>query len=58
MAFTYSGIRVMRTQMFGDETTGDRGPVPNVAIVITDGVSNRDEHLTVPEADLAREDGK
>ena len=39
------------------EDKGDRPNVPNIGLVITDGVSNRDENLTIPEADNARSRG-
>ena len=46
----------MYDTMFTAEN-GDRPNIPNIAIVVTDGESNRDKNLTVPEADEARERG-
>lgn len=43
----------MRTQMYVPER-GDRPDVKNVAVVITDGVSNINARRTVPEAESAR----
>lgn len=56
MTNTSGGIRTMRFQVYRADR-GDRWSVPNVGVVITDGASNRDEHLTGPEADLARYEG-
>ena len=42
--------------MFTEEH-GDRLRIPNIGFVVTDGVSNRDQNLTIPEADMAREKG-
>ncbi|XP_025106489.1 collagen alpha-3(VI) chain-like isoform X11 [Pomacea canaliculata] len=53
---TADGIRVMRTDMF-TPVNGDRADVPNVAIVITDGVSNINSARTVPEAQAAHSEG-
>lgn len=36
---------------------GDRDDAPNVAIVITDGVSNINSRRTIPDAELARDFG-
>lgn len=36
---------------------GDRSNVPNIAIVITDGVSNKDKDRTIPDAEAARAKG-
>jgi hypothetical protein len=36
---------------------GDRPGVPNIALVVTDGETNRDSNLTIPEADRARANG-
>lgn len=53
---TSGAIRTMRTQMFTPER-GDRPDVPNIGVVITDGESNRDADLTIPEANDAKADG-
>ena len=52
---TYGGLNVMRTQMFTQQN-GDRPTVPNIAILLTDGVSNVNAFETVPEAEKARAD--
>lgn len=52
---TSGALREMRTVQFTLEN-GDRGGIPNVAIVITDGVSTIDTNLTIPEAEQARAD--
>ena len=54
---TSGGLRTMNELMFVKER-GDREGVPNIGIVLTDGVSNRDENLTIPEADKARQNGR
>ncbi|XP_059165060.1 uncharacterized protein LOC131947776 [Physella acuta] len=46
----------MRTTMFSPEH-GDRPNVPNIAVVITDGQSNRNSERTIPEADAAKAQG-
>ena len=46
----------MRQEMF-TEKNGDRPGVPNVGIVMTDGVANRDAHLTIIEATKAKNAG-
>ena len=46
---TYGALNVMRTQMFTREN-GDRPDVHNIVMLITDGVSNVNPTLTVPEA--------
>jgi hypothetical protein len=43
----------MRTEMF-TARHGDRPEADNVAIVMTDGVSNINQYKTVPEADECR----
>lgn len=54
---TADGILKMRDEMFSS-TYGDRPDVPNIGIVITDGVSNINSQRTISEAQLARaEDG-
>ena len=50
---TSGAVRLMYRDMF-TEANGDRPGVPNLGLVVTDGASNRDEHLTIPEADNAR----
>lgn len=52
---TYGGLNIMRTQMFTQEN-GDRPSVPNIAVLLTDGVSNINALETVPEAERARAD--
>ena len=52
---TYGGLNIMRTQMFTRQN-GDRPSVPNIAILLTDGVSNINAFDTVPEAEKARAD--
>ena len=39
------------------EQNGDRPNVPNVAVVLTDGVSTYDKELTIPEANAAKKKG-
>lgn len=54
---TAEAITTMRQEMF-TIGNGDRSDVKNVAIIITDGVSNINSRSTVPEAERARdEDG-
>ena len=53
---TADALNTMRTQMF-TAANGDRPGVPNVAIVITDGVSNINSRRTIPEAEQARAEG-
>ena len=50
---TADALETMRTQMFS-AANGDRANVPNLAIVITDGVSNINSRRTIPEAEQAR----
>ena len=50
---TSGGIRLMYRDVFTKEK-GDRPGATNIGIVITDGESNVDAHLTIPEADNAR----
>ena len=52
---TADGIKTMR-QMFRPEN-GDRPHVENMAIIITDGVSNINARRTIPEAEQARAEG-
>ena len=53
---TASGIRVMHNTEF-TANNGDRVGVQDIAIVITDGVSTRDQSSTIPEAIRARSKG-
>ena len=53
---TSGALRTMYTNMFSN-TNGDRPNAQNIGIVVTDGVSNRDEDLTIPEANSARSEG-
>jgi Mg-chelatase subunit ChlD len=53
---TADALRTMRTEMF-TAANGDRPDVPNVAIVITDGVSNINARRTIPEAVEAQRSG-
>ena len=53
---TADSIEAMRNEMFTAEN-GDRPDVRNMAIIITDGVSNINSRRTIPEADLAKEEG-
>lgn len=53
---TSGGIRDMHLNQF-TTINGDREGVPNVAIIITDGVSTWDKDRTIPDAVAARNDG-
>ncbi|KAJ8319985.1 hypothetical protein KUTeg_001572 [Tegillarca granosa] len=53
---TADGLRKMHNEMFTAKN-GDRDGVPNIAIVITDGVSNINSRRTIPEADAAKGKG-
>ena len=53
---TADALKVMRTDMFTREN-GDRPSVPNIAIILTDGVSNINAFDTIPQAKVARADG-
>ena len=46
----------MNKRIFGQ--AGDRPNVTNVAIILTDGKSNKDEHLTARYAEEARKNGR
>lgn len=46
---TYGALNIMRTEMF-TRGNGDRPNVHNIVMLITDGVSNINPTLTVPEA--------
>ncbi|KAJ8299787.1 hypothetical protein KUTeg_023847 [Tegillarca granosa] len=50
---TADALRIMHEEMFTLKN-GDRGDAPNIAILITDGVSNIDHQKTIPEAELAK----
>ena len=51
---TSGGLRAMHRDMFTAKN-GDRPEAPNIAIVITDGVSTFDSDLTIPEATKAKQ---
>jgi uncharacterized protein with von Willebrand factor type A (vWA) domain len=53
---TADALKTMRTEMF-TPANGDRPDIPNVAIVVTDGVSNINSRRTIPEAEQARAEG-
>ena len=53
---TADAIELMRTELYTADN-GDRYGVPNVAIIVTDGVSNINSRLTIPEARQARAEG-
>ena len=53
---TQEGITVMMDEMF-TEKNGDRKDVPNVCIVMTDGISNIYANNTIPSAERARKKG-
>lgn len=53
---TADGLKTMRTDLYTSRN-GDRDGVPNVVIILTDGVSNINSRRTIPEAVLARGDG-
>ncbi|KAK2188835.1 hypothetical protein NP493_122g04028 [Ridgeia piscesae] len=53
---TGDALRVMKDQVFKKEH-GDRSNAPNVAVLITDGPSNKDSWQTVPAAEAARNAG-
>ena len=57
---TAAGLKDMRTLVFDPTKSnlrGDRNDVPNLAIVITDGMSNENEDKTIPYANDAKNDG-
>jgi hypothetical protein len=54
---TSGAIRAMHEEIF-IPLRGDRRGVPNIGIVLTDGESNRDQHLTIPEANKAKTKGE
>ena len=53
---TAGALLTMRSEMY-TAANGDRPNVPNICIVITDGVSNINSRRTIPEAEQARADG-
>lgn len=53
---TADAIRLMREEMFLSYH-GDRPEVPNVCLIITDGVSSVNPERTIPEAIAARDEG-
>ena len=53
---TADALKTMRSVMFTQQN-GDRPGVDNVAVVLTDGVSNINSRKTVPEAEQARAEG-
>ena len=53
---TADALETMWSEMYTPQN-GDRPDVPNVAIVITDGVSNINSRRTIPEAEQARAKG-
>ncbi|KAJ8299055.1 hypothetical protein KUTeg_023115, partial [Tegillarca granosa] len=50
---TADALSIMHEEMFTFEN-GDRGDVQNIAILITDGVSNINSRRTIPEAEIAK----
>lgn len=53
---TSGAIWTMKEKMFRADK-GDRSNAPNICILVTDGVSNMDEELTVPYATQAKQAG-
>lgn len=53
---TADGIKILREESFSAKN-GDRSSVPNYAIIITDGVSERNRFEAVVEAEMSREVG-
>jgi hypothetical protein len=53
---TAAGLRAMQDDQF-TAPNGDRPLVPNIAIVVTDGVSTTNNQLTIPYAEEARGKG-
>jgi len=51
-----SAIRLTRTDMF-TANRGARPQVPRIAVLLTDGVANREKNSTIPESVLARNFG-
>ena len=53
---TADALRTMRTEMY-TQANGDRPNVDNIAIVVTDGISNINSRRTIPDAEQARAAG-
>ncbi|XP_033728449.1 collagen alpha-1(XII) chain-like [Pecten maximus] len=53
---TAGGLRTMHHVMFTSDH-GDRPDAENICIILTDGVSNIDHTLTIPEANSAKDSG-
>uniref|UniRef100_K1R289 Collagen alpha-3(VI) chain n=1 Tax=Magallana gigas TaxID=29159 RepID=K1R289_MAGGI len=53
---TADGLQTMHEELF-NEANGDRPGVPNICIIMTDGVSNINYQRTIPEAEKARAKG-
>lgn len=53
---TAGGLETMRTDMF-TARNGDRPGAKNIAMIVTDGVSNINSRRTIPEAIQARDEG-
>ena len=53
---TASGLYVTRTKLF-NSTNGNRGHIPDVIILLIDGVSNKNKSDTIPQATLLRDAG-
>ena len=53
---TADGLMTLTNEMFS-QVNGDRKHVPNLAIVITDGISNLNSDRTIPEAMRAKSRG-
>ncbi|XP_063412871.1 protein crumbs-like isoform X2 [Mytilus trossulus] len=53
---TFGALKTMRSQMF-TAANGDRDGVPNVVLILIDGVSNVNSARTIPEAERARSEG-
>ena len=53
---TADALQTMRVDMFST-INGDRAGVDNIAIILTDGVSNINSRRTIPEAEQARAEG-
>lgn len=53
---TADGLKSMHETMF-TAANGDRPDVPNICVIMTDGVSNINYRRTIPEAEAARQKG-
>lgn len=49
-------LKILRKEMFTTKN-GDRPEINNIALFLTDGISNINSRQTVPQAQLAKEDG-